>query len=526
MKLSRSIKFITALILICASLVPCFAVFTSASRATSFVDVNKKSWYYDAVNYCQIQGYINGVTNNRFDPHGNITREQFVMILANMSNADYNKYKYIPSGMKDVPTDMWYSGAITWAVQKGYVSGISKDRFGLGKAIDRASLVTLLYRYAKANGDVVTATADLSKYSDYSKVQPWMEEGLRWAVTNSIITSTSSTEMILDPAGTATRAQTAVMLKAYDKANSLTVGTNRQALIDRIMIDYTEPKQEHVKRIPYEAYVTTVKNPVPEQCKYIYDWFIGVILNKDLEYKDNEECELYFKKVEDYNVFSDFLSSSIDWACCYYIRNDANGKPLSIILSREGLLDMIYGSYNGYVKHIEEINNQKAEQYQNQLSDYYGNLATATMICDMVEEAVIASGAVGKPVKEAVNCVIDYICRNCEYHYDALNDYTLDAFSVNACLTNKRAVCDGYAKTFYAMCYYLGLDVEYCRGVTDTGTPHAWNKITVNGKVYYFDVTWHDSINANGFHSSMYVWADNSSFAKEHKYEDSTIYSW
>ena len=64
MKLKKSIKFITALILVCASVIPAFSVFASANNHACFTDVKTNSWYYNAVNYCQVQGYINGVGNN------------------------------------------------------------------------------------------------------------------------------------------------------------------------------------------------------------------------------------------------------------------------------------------------------------------------------------------------------------------------------------------------------------------------------------------------------------------------------
>ncbi len=528
MKIAKALKSICALILICASVIPTFTMFVSADAYVSFTDVKMNSWYYNAVNYCQNQGYINGVGNDRFNPHGNITREQFVMILANMSNADYNKYKYIPSGMKDVPTDRWYSGAITWAVQKKLVSGISENTFGLGRAIDRASLVTLLYRYAKANGDATPATADLTKYFDYNKVQPWMEEGLRWAVANSIITSTSNTELILDPQGTATRAQTAVMLKAFDMAKrSVTVGANRQALLNRIINTHGDPEPilTQLERPTFEDYIKKTESPVPEQCKYIYDWFIGVILNKELQ-NSNKNYELYFKKAEDLEVFRNFMAYNISWSYSYQTATDSNGEPVYIILTSKDIYNLTYGCYEGYVAEIDNINSYYAQDYKEQLDWYNDYVAKANKICDTVEAAVIASGAIGKAPKEAVNCIINYICRNCTYNYAALEDKSLDAWSVNSCLNLGSCVCDGYAKTFYAMCYYLGLDVEYCRGVTDKGEGHAWNKVTINGNVYYFDITWHDSLNNGSYSSDEYIWAKEKFFSREHIYESSHFCDW
>ncbi|MBR6515179.1 MAG: S-layer homology domain-containing protein [Clostridia bacterium] len=529
MKLKKSIRSITTIILICATLIPAFGVFASANTAgNSFTDVKQNAWYYSSVYYCQVQGYINGVGGNCFDPHGSITREQFVMILANIKNANYDLYKYIPSGMDDVPTDKWYSGAITWAVKQGYVSGISENTFGLGKAINRASLVTLLYRLAQKEGDVIDKKADLTKYSDYHKVQPWMKESLEWAVGNSIITSTASTELILDPYGTATRAQTAVILKAYDMSKlSNTVGANREALKNQILYTHGDPKPKltQLERPTFDSYIRKTDKPAPERCKYIYDWFIGIILDQASQ-STGQSFELKFNDPDDLDIFSRFMEECISWPYSCRIRTNADGKPVSILLTGNEIYDLTYRSYEAYISDIDSTNSYYAEEYKAAMEQYEDYVKKADRICDTVEAAVIASGALGKPEKEAINLVIDYMCKSCTYNYAALEDYSLDAWSVNSCLNLGSAVCDGYAKTFYAMCLYLGLDVEYCRGVTDTGEGHAWNKVTVNGNVYYFDVTWHDCLNNASYSSNKYVWAKENTFSKDHIYQSSHFCEW
>lgn len=181
----------------------------------AFTDVSDSHWYSDAVAYCVKKGYMNGMSDTVFSPNTVLTREQFVLILANMAGVDTSEYKAYDSGMSDIPTDKWFSGAVYWAVKEGYVSGISEGVFGRGMSITRSQLARLLYLYAERQGADMTVEGDpFEGFADVIKVQPWAYDNLRWAVSRGIITGIKSDE--LSPNTTATRAQAARMIMIFD----------------------------------------------------------------------------------------------------------------------------------------------------------------------------------------------------------------------------------------------------------------------------------------------------------------------
>ncbi len=182
----------------------------------AFTDIKSNSWYAEAVSYCLRRSYMVGVSYDRFSPLSELTREQFVMILANYEGVDTSDYAYVDSGMKDVIKGSWYAGAVSWAVEEGYVCGIAPGVFGTGQPIERAALVRLLMLYTAKQGVDVSKHADLSVYADAANVREWMREGLEWAVYNGLITSTSDYYMWLAPKGKVSRAMTAVMIMNYD----------------------------------------------------------------------------------------------------------------------------------------------------------------------------------------------------------------------------------------------------------------------------------------------------------------------
>ncbi len=99
---------------------------------------------------------------------------------------------------------------------------------------------------------------------------------------------------------------------------------------------------------------------------------------------------------------------------------------------------------------------------------------------------------------DKVQFVHDYLVKNAEYDYEGLEEASKtihDAsseyiYSAYGCLVNKKTVCAGYAKAFQLILNNMGINCYYIGG--DAGGPHAWNMVRIDGKHYYFDVTWDD----------------------------------
>lgn len=177
-----------------------------------FGDCNTNAWYSEGVEYCIKKGYMTGMGNNRFSPNTALTREQCVVVLANMLNVDTSKYIGVSSGFDDVPVDHWYSAAVAWAADAGYVKGMSADKFGIGQKIQRAAFARLIYFAAQDLGADMTVRADLTEYVDHDKLPEWAYEQLSWAVGSNIILSIKDDVLMISPYTQLKRAQCATML--------------------------------------------------------------------------------------------------------------------------------------------------------------------------------------------------------------------------------------------------------------------------------------------------------------------------
>ena len=120
------------------------------------------------------------------------------------------------ASFRDVPAGQYYSEAVAWAAANGIVKGYDTGLFGPDDVITREQLAVILYGYAQYKGYDVTTGGDLSGFADNASVSAWAADALKWANGQGLITGKSGN--LLDPAGTATRAEAASILSRFCKS--------------------------------------------------------------------------------------------------------------------------------------------------------------------------------------------------------------------------------------------------------------------------------------------------------------------
>lgn len=173
-----------------------------------FEDVKPGDWYYDAVEFVFDAGLMNGVGDGRFAPNEETSRAMVVTILWRMEGSPETE----GLDFSDVPDGQWYSKAVAWASETGIVTGYGDGRFGSNDYVTREQLAAMLYRYEKYKGGNMEHETELS-FADTGKVHDWAYDACAWCCENGIITGKPGN--MLDPLGTATRAELATMLYRY-----------------------------------------------------------------------------------------------------------------------------------------------------------------------------------------------------------------------------------------------------------------------------------------------------------------------
>ncbi|MDR2354827.1 MAG: S-layer homology domain-containing protein [Clostridiales Family XIII bacterium] len=97
-------------------------------------------------------GYINGYPDGSFKPEGTITRAEFVTIINKARN--YTAMTNIP--FRDVPVNEWYFQEVQRAYSAGYIQGDSENNFNPNAQITRQEAAVILDRIAPG-GDTTYA---------------------------------------------------------------------------------------------------------------------------------------------------------------------------------------------------------------------------------------------------------------------------------------------------------------------------------------------------------------------------------
>lgn len=182
-----------------------FKAETPAPVALPFTDVKSGNWFYDAVKYAYAQGLMTGTSATTFAPNGTMNRAMIVTVLYRLE-----KSPAVTGASKftDVPAGQWYSDAVAWAAANKIVNGYDETTFGPMNAVTREQMAAILFRYEQVKGlENVTLEENLNRFPDQDKISAYAIPALQWAVGQKIINGNA--DGTLDPTGTATRAQVA-----------------------------------------------------------------------------------------------------------------------------------------------------------------------------------------------------------------------------------------------------------------------------------------------------------------------------
>lgn len=173
-----------------------------------FGDVDKNYWWCaDAVDYLFKTGVAAGIGSNRYNPAGNITRGDFILMLS-------RAFKIQTSGggnFVDVDANSYYYSAISSAKALGIAKG-DGERFRPTYALARQDAMVLVARAIKCASNITLkagSSSDLAAFSDRDQIDGYATDAAALLVRAGVIQGTAGK---LNPKGYITRAEMAVIL--------------------------------------------------------------------------------------------------------------------------------------------------------------------------------------------------------------------------------------------------------------------------------------------------------------------------
>ncbi|MCW3082751.1 MAG: hypothetical protein JWP12_117 [Bacteroidetes bacterium] len=171
-----------------------------------------------------------------------------------------------------------------------------------------------------------------------------------------------------------------------------------------------------------------------------------------------------------------------------------NTKPIETSAPTENLLTKDYTAVDAYVLGLKK---------------------NYTDIYDLARDLTVNYTDDGDKVRAIYRWITENIAYDCkDYHRGnptaskfRANSYDEEDFRyyfARNVIQSKKAVCEGYAVLFYELCKAANIRSSIVEGTADNNTKriafyrstyyyypdHAWNKVLLNGAVYYVDATW------------------------------------
>ena len=175
-------------------------------------------WSHNALDYALQNSLLYGTSATTIAPKANTTRAMLVSILYRQEGKPAVK---AATSFTDVAENMWYADAVAWAAENGIVYGVTEDKFDPNGNLTREQIAAILYRYAGFKGRDTAARADLTAFPDADSVSSYAKDAMSWAVAENILAGSKTNDgtTYLQPRNTATREQVAQLMMQYIEAD-------------------------------------------------------------------------------------------------------------------------------------------------------------------------------------------------------------------------------------------------------------------------------------------------------------------
>ncbi|MBQ8589226.1 MAG: S-layer homology domain-containing protein [Firmicutes bacterium] len=203
----RVVSLVLALVMI-LTMVPMTAM---AASASDFSDVEQGKWYYTWIDNVAKEGYYAGYADGTFRPNVAMTRAMFVMVLANMEEAELDNSV---SAFKDVEAGKWYTGATKWASDNKIVAGYTDGTFKPDTIVTREQMATIMQNYinwrSAETGEIHETEGSTAKFADDAKISKYAKEAVancrEWGLVDGY------TDGTFRPQNGSTRAEVAAVI--------------------------------------------------------------------------------------------------------------------------------------------------------------------------------------------------------------------------------------------------------------------------------------------------------------------------
>jgi len=137
----------------------------------NFEDVAAKHWALSVIQELAAKQIVNGITDTKFAPEKKVTRSEFAAMLVKALRL---KPAAVSTAFEDVPRNAWYSEAVAAAYAHGLIKGLSDSRFAPQEQITREQMAIMVMNAYQISLKTDSSEAVL-EFKDSGEISKWAQ---------------------------------------------------------------------------------------------------------------------------------------------------------------------------------------------------------------------------------------------------------------------------------------------------------------------------------------------------------------
>ena len=175
-----------------------------------YYDIFGGQWFYEAMEWANYSGYLNGTGPYTMDPAGKLTRGMLVTLLYRFSGDTLGHGWQKTNTFADVNSSYYYAEAIEWAYRNRLVDGYSDTAFGPNDLVTRQQMCKIVASFlAWREMPLPMGESCEDLFGDSEQIADWAAESVERMVAAGLIQGDG---VNLNPNDGANRAQFCVLL--------------------------------------------------------------------------------------------------------------------------------------------------------------------------------------------------------------------------------------------------------------------------------------------------------------------------
>lgn len=194
-----------------------FSNYAIGYENSTFGDI-ENNWAAKDIEFLSIRNIIKGQTEGIYNPDGEITRAEFVQVLANIAGVKETDEE---SSFTDIGANDWYKSAATWAEKMEISTGSTNIEgnlvFNPNEKISRQDMAVMLVRYMeKVEDSSFVEISECKTFEDCEKISEYAKTAVKTLQTAEIINGIKSNEKYsFNPKANASRAEVAKLIRSF-----------------------------------------------------------------------------------------------------------------------------------------------------------------------------------------------------------------------------------------------------------------------------------------------------------------------